>query len=129
MHSMLYLPFLKLFTMFSISSLPGYAAAFAGLITEVVIFIGCVMYLSRTKTPDSRLLFIGSLIGLIVRVFYFLMPFLAIYESGYESRAIVYGIGSFFSFAGRLLFCIGFLRLVQSLTKKQSSSGFGALDS
>jgi hypothetical protein len=116
--------------MFSIFSLLSEALSFVGLITEVIVFVGCVMYLSRTKTSDSRLLFIGSLIGLIVRVFYFLIPFLTSYGSGYDSMSTIIGIGSFLSFVGGLLFCIGFIRLIQSLAKKESSSsGFGALDS
>jgi uncharacterized membrane protein len=115
--------------MFSYSTLLGEAGALARMIIEVVIFTACVMYRSRTKTVDSRLLFIGSLIALLVRVFYVASPLLANYESTYDSMTMIFIIGNLFSFVGGLLFSVGFFRLVQGLTRKGSSSGFGTLDS
>jgi hypothetical protein len=88
----------------------------AGLITEIVIFVTCLTYMTRSKTTDSRLLFIGALIGLIVRGFYLTLPYLMVSP---ESRPIemFYSFASLFSFVSSVFFCIGLVMLIQRVVK------------
>jgi ABC-type cobalamin transport system permease subunit len=90
----------------------------AGLFTEIVIFVTCLMYMTRSKTTDSRLLFIGALIGLIVRGFYLTLPYMMTStDSGYRPIEMFYGFASLFSFVSSLIFCIGLVLLIQRVIK------------
>jgi hypothetical protein len=96
----------------------------AGLLTEAVIFVVCVYYMSRTKSTDSRLLLIGSLAGLIVRVFYLAIPYLTLYttnSSDYQAMEKYYTFAGLFSFVGYLFYCIGFVLLIQRVTGGQTA--------
>jgi hypothetical protein len=90
----------------------------AGLITEIVIFVTCLTYMTRSRTTDSRLLFIGALIGLIVRGFYLTLPYLMVSsDSGQRPMEMFYGFASLFSFVSSVFFCIGLVLLIQRVVK------------
>jgi hypothetical protein len=101
--------------MFSFSTL----FSLAGLLTEGVVFVACIYYMSRVKSTDSRLLFIGSLAGLVVRVFYLALPYLTLYStnsSDYQAMEKYYTLAGLISFIGYLFYCIGFVLLIQRIT-------------
>jgi hypothetical protein len=101
--------------MFSFSTL----FSLAGLLTEAVIFVACIYYMSRAKSTDSWLLFIGSFAGIIVRVFYLILPYLTLYSansSDYQAMEKYYTLAGLFSFIGYLFYCIGFVLLIQRIT-------------
>jgi hypothetical protein len=90
----------------------------AGFFTEIVVFVTCLMYMTRSKTTDSRLLFIGALIGLIVRGFYLTLPYMMnSTDSGYRPMETFYGLASLFSFVSSVFFCIGLVMLIQRIVK------------
>lgn len=100
--------------MFSFASL----FSFAGLITEIVVFAACVNYMSRSKSTASKLLFFGSLISILVRIFYIALSYFTTVISAlsdYSAMGTYYSLAGVFSFAGSLLFCIGFVLLIQQV--------------
>jgi hypothetical protein len=96
----------------------GQFLSLAGLITEVVIFVTCLSYLRRSKTVDSQLLFIGSIVGLIVRVCYVVLQYVIAAEgSNHIQIGMYYSVASMVSLVGSVFFCIGLVLLIQRLIK------------
>jgi hypothetical protein len=80
--------------------------------------------MSKVNSVDSKLLFIGSLASVIVRVFYLVLPYLTLYtanSSDYEAMEKYYTLAGLFSFVGYLFFCIGFVLLIQRITAGTAS--------
>jgi hypothetical protein len=110
-----------------ISALPS----IVGVAIEAIILVACFSYLSRAKTTDSKLLFIGSSVGLLVQVSYIVLRYLLMYPASDEVRqsiTLYFSIAGFFGLAGSILFCIGFVQLLKGAVQKHTS-GFGTLDS
>lgn len=96
----------------------GQLLSLAGLITEAVIFVSCLSYLRRLKTVDGQLLFIGSLIGLIVRVFYVVIQYvIAVGNFSAIQIGMYYSIAGMVALVGSVFFCIGLVLLIQRIVK------------
>lgn len=88
------------------------------LIPQGIIIITCILYLSKKTSIEGFLLLIGSMVALLVSIFYqFIYPFLldeSILSTG--STLIFYVIGGI-SFFGALSFAIGFFMLAKKALK------------
>ncbi len=90
-----------------------------GLIPELVIVLLSIYYVSQSKTSDAKLLFAGALIGLLARIFFMIVPYLAM-QSGdnYSSLAQFYSLGNVVGLIGSVLFCFGLGLLIQRVVVK-----------
>lgn len=90
--------------------------AFLGIIPEFVILIVAFMYMSRTKRLDGKLIFVGSLINVLVRLTFLAVPLFGVLEfeqGSIETVQQFYSITGFISFIGSVIFAIGLVQLLQ----------------
>lgn len=90
--------------------------AFLGILPELVILIVAFMYMSRTKRLDGKLIFVGSLAHVLVRLTYLAVPFFSVlqYEQGsVETIQQFYSITGFISFIASIIFAVGLVQLMQ----------------
>ena len=94
------------------------AVSFLGLIPELVMLIVTFMYVTKAKSSDSALLFTGSLIHMITRISYMVIPYLTIMASDTNVMSVqnYYLIPSVLAFIGSVVSCIGLLMLIQKVT-------------
>ncbi|TDG37645.1 hypothetical protein EZJ43_00690 [Pedobacter changchengzhani] len=86
------------------------------LISPVLIFIACCLYLSKRVKPDSILLFIGSGISVILSIFYsVIMPMFM--SGGAMNVTFYYEIARVISFIAEILFAIGFFILITNVIR------------
>jgi hypothetical protein len=83
-----------------------------GFIPELIIFIACINFMVQSKSSESKLLFTGALVGMLVRLFYVLIPYLML-TSDYQSTASYYTLAGAIGLIGRVLFCVGLVLLIQ----------------
>jgi hypothetical protein len=94
-----------------------------GLFADLIIFIVCISYLSRTQTTDSMLLCFGSLVRVLIRIFYVAIPhFASVYDSGADGVIKIYTLANALSLVGSILFCIGFVILIRRMLFLQPRS-------
>lgn len=92
--------------LFSLSSV-------AVLITPLLLFLASCYYIAKSAKADSILLLIGSVISLMVSIFYILMPFFAHSRSmPFTETSNYYGIAGIIGFFGGICFVAGFLILI-----------------
>jgi predicted permease len=97
------------------------ALSFLGFLPELVILIMAGLYMTRSKRNDAKLLFTGSVIHLLTRIFYFIIPFLTVmkYDNGdRDYMQNVYFFAGVVTFIGSVIFCIGLVMLIQSTLRK-----------
>jgi hypothetical protein len=90
--------------------------AFLGFLPDLLVLIFCISYLSKAGTSDATLLFLGSLIRLLVRVFYFVMPYFAMLGDSSESIREYISVVGAVGVLGSVLFCAGFVILIKRVT-------------
>ncbi len=85
----------------------------AGLFPQVLIFIGCIYYISKNSTLEGFLLFGGSLMGIFSSLYFFIV----VSGIGYNHFVtnIIYTLGTI----GSISFAIGFFMLIQKLVKSK----------
>ena len=99
--------------------------SFLGFLPEFVILIMAGIYMSRSKRNDSKLLFTGSLIHLLVRIFYFVIPFLTMMDyanGGPGDMQNIYFFAGVVTFIGSVIFCIGLVMLIQFALSKTAQA-------
>jgi hypothetical protein len=111
---------MELLTFFSIPQL-------VLLTIEFLLFTASLSYMTKGKTTDGKLLFAGSLIGLLVHATHIILAYLARAEV-IPFVSSYYAITELLLLAGSILFYIGFVQLIRRVTPK-NASGFGTLDS
>jgi hypothetical protein len=90
--------------------------SFLGFLPDVIVLVMCISYLTKSKTTDAILLFAGSLTHVVVRIFFALIPYLAlINDSGTEQMMGFYTFGNFLSLLGSILFCFGMVILIRRM--------------
>jgi hypothetical protein len=95
----------------------------AGFIPELAIFILSIYYMGQSRNSDSKLIFIGTLIGLIVRVGYMVIPYISLQVSeDYSAMSQFYSMAGFVGLIGSILFCIGFGMMIQRLLGKRTGN-------
>lgn len=91
------------------------------VVLDLVVFIFAVVFVMRSKTPDSRLILTGTGLQLLLRVFYVVLPLIMNnFPTFLDSEAIrdYYRYANMLSLVARLLFALGFVMLVNRLTTK-----------
>lgn len=80
-----------------------------GLFPQILIFVGCIYFISKKSTLEGYLLFSGSLIGIFSN-FYF---FIVVSRMGYNQFVtnIIYTLGTI----GSISFAVGFFLLIHKL--------------
>jgi hypothetical protein len=87
--------------------------SFLGFFPDVIVLIMCITYMSKKRTTDSVLLFIGSATHVLIRLFYLVIPYLSmVSDSGTDSLMGFYTIGSFASLISSIIFCAGIVMLI-----------------
>lgn len=96
--------------------------SFLAVLPDIVILAMSGLYMSRSKRTDAKLLFSGSLIHFLVRIFYFVIPYITVmrYDDGYSDLQTLYFIAGAVSFVGSVLFCTGLVMLIQFVLGKLS---------
>jgi hypothetical protein len=90
--------------------------SFLGSLPDLIILIMCISYLMKSKTTDAILLFAGSLIHIIVRIFFAFIPYLSIISnSGTDSMIGFYTLGNGLALIGSILFCFGIVMLIRRM--------------
>lgn len=90
---------------------------FLGIFPDLLILIICISYLAKARSSDAMLLFIGSLIRVLVRLFYFVMPyFVSNVDSPADRVREYYSLGNVAALIGSILFCVGFVLLIKRVT-------------
>jgi hypothetical protein len=81
----------------------------AGLFPQMLIFIGCIYYISKKSTLEGFLLFGGSLIGIFSNLYFLIV----VSRMGYNHFVtnIIYTLGTI----GSISFAIGFFLLIHKL--------------
>jgi hypothetical protein len=99
--------------------------SFLSVLPEILILAMSALYMSRTNRLEGKLLFTGSLIHLFVRVFYFIIPYIALMnydDGGTDNMQTLYLIAGIASFAGSIIFCVGLVKLIQFALSKISQA-------
>lgn len=100
--------------------------SFFGFIPEVIIFIMCISYMTKSKSADSRLLFAGSFAVVLAQVFFASIPFVTRFTDWATNDLMgLIRVGRAVSILGSTLFCVGFVGLinkVRALSTAKSSS-------
>lgn len=93
----------------------------AGILLDLVVFVFAIVFVARSKTPDSRLILAGTGLQLLLRIFYVLLPLITNNFSTflrYEDVMVYYGYANMLSLIAGLLFTVGFVMLVNRVTTK-----------
>jgi hypothetical protein len=98
------------------------AQSFLSFLPEAVVLIVAGKYMVDYKRSDIRMIFIGSLIHVLVRVAYFVITAFSIVSfdsgSGITSIQNFLFITGILTFIGSVVFCAGLLRLMKAVIIK-----------
>ena len=89
----------------------------AGLLTEIAILVMTILFMSRTGRNDAKFLFIGSLVHVLVRITYLVIPTMSFFQYDSDNAYDItrfYNVMGFVSFFGAVFFCVGMVMLIQS---------------
>lgn len=89
------------------------------IIAPCIVFGACCYYLSKKTAVEAILMAIGSGLGLLIHVFYLLMPFLMNSKNlPYTDVSKYYTVAGIISFITSMCFAAGFLILIINTFKK-----------
>ncbi|MBB4108974.1 MULTISPECIES: hypothetical protein [Pedobacter] len=89
------------------------------IIAPCIILGACCYFLTKKATAEAILMTIGAGTGLIIHLFYLLMPILTSYKNmPYSNISKYYTVIGVFNFISGLCFAIGFLILIINTVKK-----------
>lgn len=90
--------------------------SFLGFFPDLIVLIVCISYLIKFRNIDGVLLFAGSIIHIIVRIFFAVVPYLSVVQgSDTNGMMELYAFGNFLSLIGSILFCFGIVMLIRKV--------------
>jgi hypothetical protein len=90
------------------------------LLIELGILIMCIYYIYQKGSTDGKLLFIGTLINLISRLAYIIVPLMFRYIDYTDSMMRYYSIIGVISMAGYVVFAVGLILLIQKAASSKA---------